>query len=103
MSMPDIEVIEQIEETIKVQVPNMFKVILHNDDKTTMDFVIAVLTSIFHRTLQDSIELTMTIHNTGQGIAGSPYTREVAEEKTLETINLARANGYPLTATFEEL
>lgn len=101
--MPDIEVIEKVEETIRVQIPNMYKVILHNDDTTTFDFVIAVLTNIFHRTLEDSYELTKTIHEEGQGIAGSPYTKEVAEEKTLEVITFSRANGYPLTATFEEL
>lgn len=101
--MPDIEVIEKIDETVKVQIPKMYKVILHNDDSTTMDFVIGVLVQIFHKTVQEAIEVTMHIHNTGQGIAGSPYTREIAEEKTAETVSYARANGFPLTATFEEL
>jgi len=101
--MSEIEVIEKIDETIKVQIPKMYKVILHNDDRTTFDFVIAVLTNIFHRTMEDAIEVTKFIHEQGQGIAGSPYTHEVAEEKTSETIKFARANGFPLTATFEEL
>lgn len=101
--MPDIEVIEKVEESIRVQIPNMYKVILHNDDTTTFDFVIMVLTGIFHRSMDESVQLTVTIHETGQGIAGSPYTKEVAEEKTNEVINFSRANGYPLTATFEEL
>lgn len=101
--MPEIEVIEKVEESIHVQIPSMYKVILHNDDKTTFDFVIAVLTGIFHRTLEDAVALTLAIHETGQGIAGSPYTREVAEEKTNEVLNFSRANGFPLTATFEEL
>lgn len=101
--MPEIEVIEKIDETIKVAIPKMYKVILHNDDTTTFDFVIAVLSQVFHRTLQDAVEITKSIHVSGQGIAGSPYTREVAEEKTLETISLSRANNFPLTATFEEL
>ena len=99
----EIEVIEKIDETIKVKIPKMYKVILHNDDSTTFDFVIAVLVRIFHRTLEDAIEVTKSIHVSGQGIAGAPYTKEIAEEKTLETISLARANGFPLTATFEEL
>jgi ATP-dependent Clp protease adaptor protein ClpS len=101
--MPDIEVIEKIDETIKVQIPKMYKVILHNDDKTTMDFVVAVLVQIFHKTAEEAIEVTMHIHHNGQGIAGAPYTREIAEEKTVETVSYARANGFPLTATFEEL
>ncbi len=101
--MSDIEVIEQIDETIKVQIPKLYKVLLHNDDTSTFDFVIAVLVTIFHRTVEEAEQITIAIHNTGQGIAGAPYTREVAEEKTLETISYARANNFPLTPTFEEL
>lgn len=101
--MPDIEVIEKIDEQIKVQIPKMYKVILHNDDTTTFDFVIKVLTSIFHKTVEEAIDVTKNIHVQGQGIAGAPYTHEVAEEKTLETIALSRANGFPLTPTYEEV
>lgn len=101
--MADIEVIEKIDETIRVVEPKMYKVLLHNDDFTTMDFVVLILTRIFHKSVQEAAEITLAIHLQGQGIAGSPYTREVAEEKTLETIAYARANGFPLTATFEEL
>jgi len=99
----DIEVIEKIDETIKVQIPKMYKVLLHNDDTTTFDFVILVLVQIFHRTVEDALEITKNIHLNRTGIAGSPYTREIAEEKTLETVSFSRANGFPLTATFEEL
>ncbi len=101
--MPDTAIIEKVEEVTKLQAPKMYKVLLFNDDTTTFEFVINVLVRIFHRTVEDAYELTKTIHVTGQGIAGSPYTREVAEEKTLETINFARANGFQLTAAFEEL
>jgi len=101
--MPDIEIIEKIDETIKVQIPKMYKVLLHNDDTTTFEFVITILTRIFYKSIEDAIEITKAIHNSGHGIAGSPYTKEIAEEKTSETVALARANGYPLTATFEEL
>lgn len=101
--MSDIEVIEKIDEAIKVQEPKMYKVILHNDDKTTFDFVIAVLMDIFHKTVDEAIEITKLIHVTGQGIAGAPYTREIAEEKTLETVSFSRVNNFPLTPTFEEL
>lgn len=99
----DIEVIEKVEETIKVYIPKMYKVLLHNDDTTTFDFVIAILMKIFHKTAEEAIEITKSIHEQGQGIAGAPYTREIAEEKTLETIAFARANNFPLTPTFEEL
>lgn len=101
--MADIDVIEKIDEKIIVQVPKMYKVILHNDNTTTFEFVIEVLCRIFHRTVEDAIELTKQIHVQGYGIAGAPYTHEVAEEKTIETKMLAQANGFPLVATFEEL
>jgi len=96
-------VIEKVEERFELKQPKMYKVLLHNDNTTTMDFVIMVLTQIFHKNVPEAIEITLAIHHQGQGIAGSPYTAEVAEEKTHETIQYARANGYPLTATFEEL
>lgn len=99
----DIEVIEKVEETIKVYIPKMYKVLLHNDDQTTFDFVINVLIKIFHKNVEEAIDITKSIHISGQGIAGAPYTHEIAEEKTAETIALARANGFPLTPTFEEI
>jgi ATP-dependent Clp protease adaptor protein ClpS len=81
----------------------MYKVLLHNDDTTTFDFVIAVLMKIFHKTAEEAIEITKAIHVEGKGVAGAPYSREIAEEKTLETISFSRANNFPLTPTFEEL
>lgn len=101
--MTDINVLEKIEEIIQVQEPKLFKVLLHNDDTTTFEFVIMVLVQIFHKTDEEAINITKAIHVQGQGIAGSPYTKEIAEEKTMETIAFSRANGFPLTATFEEL
>ncbi len=99
----DIEIIEKIEESIKVHIPNMYKVILHNDNTTTVEFVIHVLMRVFHRSIDDAIALTQTIHETGQGVAGAPYTKEIAEEKTLETIASARANNFPLIASYEAI
>ena len=81
----------------------MYNVLLHNDETTTFDFVIAILMRVFHKSAEDAITVTQSIHETGVGVAGSPYTHEIAEEKTLETIAIARANGYPLTPTFEEM
>jgi ATP-dependent Clp protease adaptor protein ClpS len=101
--MPEIQIVEKVEEVIQIELPKMYKVLLHNDDTTTFDFVIQVLSQIFHRSIHECIEIAQAIHLNGKGIAGSPYTREIAEEKSLETIRFARANGFPLTASFEEL
>lgn len=99
----DTQVIENTETSVEVEEPKLYKVLLHNDDKTTFDFVIMVLIKIFHRTFEEAVDLTKDIHINGQGIAGSPYTKEIAEEKTTETLSYARANGFPLVATYEEL
>jgi len=101
--MPDIEVIEKIDETIKVHIPGMYKVLLHNDNSTTFEFVISILVIIFHKNMEEAIEITKAVHVNGQGIAGAPYTLEVAQEKVTESVAYARANGYPLTVTYEEL
>ena len=90
-------------DVVKLQPPSMYKVILHNDDTTTVDFVIAVLLKIFHRSIEDAVDITHAIHNKQQAVAGAPYTKEIAEEKANETKLFARANNYPLVATFEEL
>jgi ATP-dependent Clp protease adaptor protein ClpS len=92
---------EKISEVIDVQPPSMYKVILHNDETTTMEFVVAVLTQIFHREMEEAMSITAEIHKAGSGVAGAPYTKEIAEEKTRETILCARANSFPLVATFE--
>jgi ATP-dependent Clp protease adaptor protein ClpS len=101
--MPEIEVIETLEESIKIKIPKMYKVLLHNDDTTTADFVIAVLMSIFHKTLQDAMLITQEVHEKGIGIAGLPYTFEVALEKVIETTNFARINNFPLMSSSEEI
>lgn len=99
----DTNVIEKEETAIIVRPPGMYKVLLHNDDTTTFDFVIMVLATIFYKTLEESVEITKAIHIEGRGIAGAPYTKEIAEAKTEETLALSRANGFPLVATFEEV
>ncbi len=99
----DTEVIERVESITKLAPPNLYKVLLHNDDKTTVDFVIGVLIKVFNKSFDEAIQLTQAIHEQGQGIAGSPYTKEIAEEKVHEVSLLANHHGFPLTATFEVL
>ena len=101
--MADTGILEQVKTTKRLDEPKMFQVILHNDDTTTFDFVIKVLTTIFHRTLEEAVALTTEIHHKGQCVAGSPYTREVAEAKAHETVTFSRANNFPLVATFDPI
>jgi ATP-dependent Clp protease adaptor protein ClpS len=103
MANTELEVIERVDETIKVTIPKMWKVILHNDDTTTFDFVIAVLIRVFHKSVEDAKELTQSIHLTGSGVAGI-YYKEIAEEKTYETLMFAKANGFAdMNVSYEEM
>ena len=92
----------QIDEKIKVslQPPKMWKVVFLNDDHTPMEFVMDLLTTIFKHTEDSARDLTLEIHNTGSAVAGI-YTHEVAEQRGIETTQLARSNGFPLQVTLD--
>lgn len=78
----------------------MYKVIMHNDDKTTMDFVVGILQGVFNKKLEDAMKLMMEIHQTGVGLAGV-YPLEHAELRVDTTHSLARAKKFPLTCSIE--
>lgn len=85
----------------KLQLPKKFKVVVCNDDVTPVDFVIAMLITIFKHTQAQAENLTMTIHNNGHAIAGV-YNYEIAEQKAIDGSALARAHGWPLIIKVEE-
>lgn len=78
----------------------LWKVIFHNDNKTTMNFVIYVLMQFFGHSLERATEIMLDVHKTGQGIAGV-YPREVAELKQEQTVSAARGQKFPLVVTIE--
>src|SRR3954471_16766278 len=100
---PDIdEGTEVLTETeTKLEKPKLFKVILHNDDFTTMEFVVFVLEYVFNRSESEAFAIMLKVHNEGMGIAGV-YPYEVATMKSEKTMNLARAREYPLLCSVEE-
>lgn len=89
------------ESDIKLERPKLFKVILHNDDFTTMDFVVFVLQYVFKRDESESITIMLKVHNEGLGIAGI-YPYEIANMKAQKAMNLAKAREFPLLCTVEE-
>lgn len=80
--------------------PPLFRVLLHNDDYTTMDFVVEVLETVFHRSPAEAYRIMMHVHRSGVGVAGV-YTHEEAETKVGRVHERSREAGHPLRASLE--
>ena len=85
----------------EIDEPPMYKVLLHNDDYTTMEFVVEILMLVFNKPPEEAIEIMLNVHQKGIGICGV-YTYEVSETKVNTVHDLARENGFPLKCTMEE-
>jgi len=97
---PDRDEDIEVEERQKTAVPKRYKVIFHNDDYTTMEYVVGVLRRFFHRTETEALHIMLTVHKKGRAVAGI-YPRDVAETKVAEVMRDARENGHPLLLTAE--
>jgi ATP-dependent Clp protease adaptor protein ClpS len=84
----------------QVQQPRMWRVLLHNDDYTTQDFVVWVLESIFHKPRAEAFTIMLSVHRSGMGVAGV-YTHDIAETKLKATRQLAEEHEFPLLVTME--
>jgi len=89
-----------IKERPRTKKPPMYKVLLHNDDYTTKEFVVMILQSIFNLSEGESTRVMLHVHNNGVGVAGV-YTYEVAETKMAKTVRLAQSYEYPLQCSME--
>jgi len=85
----------------RLKKPPLFRVLLHNDDFTTMEFVIEVLKKVFGKSDGDAFQIMWAVHTQGLGCAGV-YTYEIAEMKIEKATQMARAQEYPLLCTLEE-
>jgi ATP-dependent Clp protease adaptor protein ClpS len=82
--------------------PPLFKVLLHNDDYTTMDFVVTVLEKVFGKDTTEATRIMLNVHHQGHGVAGI-YTREIGETKVAVVHRMARKNQFPLKCSLEKV
>lgn len=94
-------VVEETESATKLERPPLYKVLLHNDDFTTMEFVVFILQTVFSHGESEALQIMLNVHRQGIGVAGV-FTYEVAEMKVDRVTSLAQANEFPLLCTMEE-
>lgn len=89
------------ESETRLRKPPLYKVLIHNDDYTTMEFVVFVLQKVFQHDETEAVRVMLQVHVQGVGVAGV-YTYEIAETKVAQVEALARAREFPLLCTVEE-
>lgn len=91
-----------VRERTRVRKPPMFKVLLINDDYTTMDFVVMILETVFKKSPAEAVRVMLQVHQRGFGVCGI-YTHQIAESKIRIVHDKARSEGFPLRCTLEEV
>jgi ATP-dependent Clp protease adaptor protein ClpS len=89
------------EEETRLKEPPLFNVLIHNDNFTTMEFVVYVLQNVFQRSESEAVHIMLQVHIQGIGVAGI-YSSEIAEMKVAKVTSLAQANEFPLLCTIEQ-
>ena len=89
-----------VKDRSKTKRPRLYKVLLHNDDYTSMEFVTLVLQKFFHKDRTDATRVMLLIHHTGMGVAGM-YTHGIAETKVKQVHEYAKRHEFPLKSTME--
>jgi ATP-dependent Clp protease adaptor protein ClpS len=84
----------------KTAEPPKYACVLHNDDYTTMEFVVEILQKYFHKTGEEAVQVMLRVHHSGSGVAGI-YSLEIAETKAAQVEEYARSRGFPLKCTVE--
>jgi ATP-dependent Clp protease adaptor protein ClpS len=91
-----------VQEKRKTKTPPLYRVLLHNDDYTTMEFVVMVLVEVFHRSESEAVDIMLHVHRKGVGVAGV-YPKEIAESKVEKVTRMASEAQYPLLCTMEPI
>lgn len=95
-----IDVVKKTDNLTGIKEPDRFRVVILNDNSTPMEFVIELLKVIFHHSQEAAVQIMMQVHQNGKGTAGI-YSYEVAEQKAMESTQIARTNGHPLGVSVE--
>lgn len=90
-----------VKERVRTQKPKMYRVILLNDDFTSMDFVVQILEVIFFKSPAEATQIMLQVHKQGRGVAGI-FTKQIAEAKIEQVHQLAQREGFPLKCDMEE-
>jgi len=90
-----------VDQLTELKEPSLYRVILHNDDYTSMEFVVMILQVVFGKSGDEAVKIMYDVHRNGTGIAGV-YSREIAETRVHIVHSKARENGYPLRCTMEK-
>jgi ATP-dependent Clp protease adaptor protein ClpS len=103
MTKPDPDISEDIDSKSfdEVDEPPMYRVLIHNDDYTTMEFVVDILMQIFHKSFESATKIMLSVHQQGVGLCGV-YTFDVAATKVDEVHDRASEHGFPLKSTMEK-
>lgn len=91
----------ELADEVMIKHPKKYKVYILNDDYTSMDFVVDVLMSVFHKSYEQAENIMLEVHKKDRGLCGV-YTHEIAETKVMQVIKKAKDSGFPLKATMEE-
>ncbi len=98
----DFEGLVTTDDRTRVREPSLYKVLLHNDDYTSMEFVVLLLEKVFHKSTAEATRIMLNVHQQGIGLAGV-YLKEIAETKVAIVHDLAQKNEYPLRCTIEKI
>jgi ATP-dependent Clp protease adaptor protein ClpS len=97
---PRESILTESRDELKLERPRMWRVLLHNDDYTTQEFVVWVLETVFRKPRAEAFTIMMSVHRSGLGVAGV-YTHDVAETKMKTTRQMAEEQEFPLLVTME--
>ena len=94
-------VVTKQKDQVKIKKPKQYKVVMYNDDYTTMEFVINVLVNVFNKKLIEAEKIMLDVHERGKGVAGI-YSHDIAITKVYTAMSMAKEQGFPFKLTVEE-